>query len=65
MTTRNVNIFRQAKQLLRDKPALEMNAEELEVVYIATIPLLMLRQFNDIPITEGLERLAQILEGEE
>ena len=61
----NNNIFRQARQLLRDKNPLELNEEELEVVKIATMPLLLLRQFNDKPIDEGLEELANIVDGKE
>lgn len=62
MATPNGNIFRQAKQLLRDKSPLELNGEELEVVKIATVPLLLLRQYNDKPIDEGLVELAKIVE---
>ena len=63
MATLNGNIFREAKQLLRDKPVLEMDEEELEVVNVATMPLLLLRQFNDLTIDQGLEELANM--GEE
>ncbi len=62
MTTTNNNIFRRARQLLRDKPPSEMTEDELEVVKIATMPLLLLRQFSDKPIDEGLEELAKIVE---
>lgn len=58
------NLFRQAQLLLRDKPVLEMNEKEIEVVKIATMPLLLLREFNDKTTDEGLEELAKILEGE-
>ena len=56
----NGNIFRRAQLLLRDKPALEMTGEEQAVVSIATMPLLLLPQFNDILIDDGLEWLAQV-----
>jgi len=58
----NSNIFRQAKQLLQDKPVLEMNEEELEVINTATMPLLLLRHFSDMTINDGLEELAKIVE---
>lgn len=58
----NKNIFRQAKQLLNEKPVLEMNEEELEVIKIATMPLLLLRQFSELSIDEGLEELAKIVD---
>lgn len=58
------NIFRQAKQLLNEKPVLEMNAEELEVVNIATMPLLLLHHFSDRSINDGLEELAKMVEEE-
>ena len=58
----NSNIFRQAKQLLRDKPVLEMNAEELQIVNTATMPLLLLRHFSDRSINDGLEELANMVE---
>jgi len=62
MTTPDGNLFRRARQFLRDKPGLEMNEEEIEVVNIATMPLLLLRQFNDKRISQGLEELAKIVE---
>ena len=58
----NHNIFREAQQLLERKPVLEMNGRELEVIKIATMPLLLLRHFNDKPIEDGLEELAKIVE---
>jgi len=61
MEKTELNLFRQARQLLRDKP-LEMNEEEAEVVKIATMPLLLLRQFNDFTTDQGLRELAKIIE---
>ena len=58
----NNNIFRQAKQLLNNKPVLEMNEEELGVIKIATMPLLLLRHFSDMSINDGLEELAKMAE---
>lgn len=59
------NIFRQAKQLLNDKPVLEMNEEELKIVNTATMPLLRLRHFSDMSILDGLEELAKFVEGKD
>lgn len=59
------NIFREARQLLQDKPVPEMDERELEVIKIATMPLLLLRQFNDKTIDKGLEELAKIVEGKD
>lgn len=58
----NGNIFREAKQLLRDKPILEMNGEEVLTVKAAMIPLDILPQFNDKTVDEGLEELAKIFD---
>lgn len=58
----NSNIFRQAKQLLRDKPVLEMSEEELQIINTATMPLLLLRHFSDMTINDGLEELAKMVE---
>jgi len=58
------NLFRQAKQLLNDKPVLEMNEEELAIVNTATMPLLLLRYFSDRSINDGLEVLAKMVEEE-
>lgn len=58
------NIFREAKQLLRDKPVSEMDEEELHIVNAATIPLNLLKMFNDKTTDEGLEELAKIVEDE-
>jgi len=58
------NLFRQAKQLLNDKPVLEMNEEELAIVNTATMPLLLLRYFSDRSINDGLEELAKMVEEE-
>jgi len=63
MPNSNNNIFRQAKQLLHDKPVLEMNEEELKVVNTATMPLLLLRHFSNLSIDEGLEELAKMVDG--
>jgi len=58
----DTNIFRQAQRLLKEKPVLEMNDEELDIVNSATIPLLLLRQFSDRSIDEGLDELAKMVE---
>ena len=56
------NIFREARQLLRDKPVSEMNEEELHIVNAAAIPLNILPEFNDMTIDEGLEKLSKIFQ---
>ena len=58
----NNNIFRQAKQLLNEKPVLEMNDKEFGIVNTATMPLLLLRHFSDMSIDAGLEELAKMVE---
>lgn len=58
----NNNIFREAQALLREKPVSEMNEEELHIVNAATIPLNLLKRFNDMTIDKGLEELAKIWE---
>ena len=60
MTTPNGNIFREAKELLRGKPVMEMNGEELITVKAALIPLNILPKFSDKPIDEGLDELAKM-----
>jgi len=56
------NIFREASELLKGKKGSEMSDEELNLVSRAIFPLLILRAFNDVPIGEGLEALARLLE---
>lgn len=56
------NIFREAQQLLRWKPFLEMSKEEQEIVSAAEMPLTILAKYNDMTTEEGLEALAQIVE---
>ena len=63
-TDRQDNLFRQAQQILRDKPVLEMNGEELSTVNAAIIPLGLLPGFNDLTTDQGLGELARILEEE-
>lgn len=58
----NNNIFRQAKQLLQEKPVLEMSEEELQIINTATMPLLLLRHFSDMTINDGLEELAKMVD---
>jgi len=56
------NIFREAKALLDTKSQFDMTEEEKQTVGAATIPLMILPRYRDIPIGEGLEELANILE---
>lgn len=58
----NGNIFREAKELLRDRSLLEMDGEELIIVKAALIPLNILPEFNDITTEEGLEALARMFD---
>lgn len=58
----DTNIFRQAKQLLNEKPVLEMNDKELQIVNTATMPLRLLRHFSDLSIDDGLEELAKMVD---
>lgn len=56
----NGNVFREAKDLLRDKNIFELNEEELTTVKPALIPLDILPEFNDKTTDQGLEELAKI-----
>lgn len=56
------NIFSQALEILDTNPGDELTQEEQVLMSTATIPLLILARYNDIPIGEGLEELADILE---
>lgn len=56
----NGNIFREAKELLKAKPMMYMDGEELITVKTALIPLDILPEFNDLTTLEGLERLESI-----
>jgi len=57
------NLFLEAKQLLKKKDSgSELTEEELELINTATIPLMLLPEYNNIPINQGLEKLAKILE---
>ena len=63
-----MNIFRQAKQLLDTKSGPEMTEEELQLVATATIPLMVRTNGifpEDITIVEGLEELANMVNGKE
>lgn len=57
------NLFRQAKELLDNKGGQEMTEDELKLIGVATIPLMLLPKYNDIPISIGLEELARMVEG--
>ncbi len=61
----NGNIFKEAKELLReDKPISEMTEEEVLTIKAAMIPL-NLPEFQDSTIDQGLEELANILDRKE
>lgn len=56
------NTFRQALEILDTKNGDELTEDEQELVAAAMIPLFLLPQFNDMPVGEGLEELARIVE---
>lgn len=61
------NIFREAKQLLDKKDnGAELTEEELGLIHTALIPLNLhgCPLPEDIPIGEGLEALAKMMDGE-
>ena len=66
MTTRNGNIFRQARQLLDKKEkGAQLSEEELQLINTAIIPLMVKTNGifpEDITIGEGLEDLATMME---
>ncbi|MBU0847431.1 hypothetical protein KKH23_09635 [Patescibacteria group bacterium] len=59
------NLFRQAKQLWDSKNSWDMTKEERHLVAAAMIPLTVhgCPLPEDITISEGLEELAKILDG--
>jgi len=56
------NIFHEALMLLSTRNGQGMSDEERETVSTAIIPLMLLSQYSDIPIGEGLEDLAKMVE---
>ena len=62
MEKAKLNLFRQAKELLRDKSILEMNEEEVLTVKAAQIPLNILPELSNMTTDQGLEELAKIVE---
>lgn len=56
------NIFREALVLLSTRNGQGMSDEESETVALAMIPLMVLPEYSEVPIGEGLEDLAKILE---
>lgn len=56
------NLFRDALALIDSKSQFDMTEEEKATVGAAMIPLMVLPRFKDIPIGEGLEALAKILD---
>ena len=56
------NIFREALMLLSTRNGEGMSDEERELLATALIPLMLLPQYQDIPIGEGLENLARMIE---
>ena len=56
------NIFHQAHELLKTKNGQKLTEEEGKLLSTALIPLLALPQYNDVPISKGLEELAELVE---
>lgn len=56
------NIFREALTLIHTKNGHDMTEEQRETVSTAMLPLMLLSQYSDIPIGEGLEDLARMFE---
>ena len=57
------NLFREAKQLLKKKDSgSKLTDEEQGLISTAIVPLMLLPEYNNIPINQGLEKLAKILE---
>jgi len=58
------NIFREAKELWEKKRnGVVLTEEEEKLLGAGMIPLNRLPQYNNIEISEGLEELAQMLDG--
>jgi len=57
-----INIFHEASVLLSTRNGQGMSDEERDTVAVAMIPLMLLPQYSDIPIDEGLEDLAKMVE---
>ena len=55
------NIFHEASVLLLTKNGRDMSEEATETVAAAMLPLMLLHQYSDIPIDEGLEDLAKMI----
>jgi hypothetical protein len=60
--TSTTNIFREALLLLSTKNGEDMSEEETETVSTAIIPLMLLPEYFNIPIPDGLEDLARMVE---
>jgi hypothetical protein len=57
-----INIFREALMLLNTRNGQGMSDEERELMATALIPLMLLPQYSNIPIHDGLEDLTKMLE---
>lgn len=55
------NIFRQALEVLDTKNG-DMTKDEQELLSAAMIPLLLLPEYNDVDLREGLAELAWLVE---
>ena len=61
-SNKTANIFHEALMLLSTRNGQGMSNKEAKTVAVAMIPLMLLPQYSDIPISEGLEDLAKMVE---
>lgn len=57
------NIFREALTILSTHNGQAMSDDERDLVATALIPIMMSAKYSNVPIYEGLENLARMLEG--
>lgn len=61
--TKETNIFQKALTIMSTKKGQDMSDDEREIIATALLPLMVSPGYSDIPIYEGLENLARMLEG--
>ena len=61
--TKETNIFQKALTIMSTKNGQDMSDDEREIIDTALLPLMVSPGYFDIPIYEGLEDLARMLEG--
>jgi len=57
------NIFREALTIMSTKNGQDMSDDEREIIDTALLPLMVSPGYSNVPIYEGLEDLARMLEG--